>query len=312
MLRCFGIFMLCCIAALKAHGIEFTLRTINGDALLQKSPLLLEMGLVLNEQERETIRAVWVEFDDVAFRIAADSDYFVDKSEKRQWLSPSNKSWRAEFSQSGEARTLLTFGIWHSTDLPPGKYDVTCEIRRIHEFGHDTVLGTERKLLPPTKLTFSISILPRNDSALREEYAALLARARSEKGGRDSVDARRVAVDQLVFTDDPIALDYRLRLLAGDVTMRNEWFSDCTATELVTILSASDDVSVATGLVEVLKELEARTDIQPFVQNVLRGLVLWGIHEMHENGNADVRAATEAIVSAHERPRDPRPVPGLD
>ncbi|HRI87565.1 MAG TPA: hypothetical protein PK869_04845 [Candidatus Hydrogenedentes bacterium] len=173
---------------------------------------------------------------------------------------------------------------------------------------------TDTSLPREARLEFSFKIMQPNAQAVAEKYDSLLSSAKAGLADAKDLDERSLALDKLLYCREPIALKYQLRLLAGDVPAISPVLTECRITDLIGYLLQSENAEVANGLVEVFNELsQQEKPVESSFRQFLSNAVLWAIHELNSSSsNPNVIAATDAIVISHEKPRDPRPVPGLD
>jgi len=95
--------------------------------------------------------------------------------------------------------------------------------------------------------------------------------------------------------------------------MSNTDLMYCHLIDMVMFFIEGNRQEAAEGLIDEFLDLQDESrPMEKWKRRSLSDIILWAIHEMHARGKPEVVEATEAIVSAYEKPRDPRPVPGLD
>lgn len=221
--------------------------------------------------------------------------------------------WLADLRKKKEAEKRLVFEEWCSTSLPPGEYRISFEVSKISVVPAGKAVSENQVFTPSMRLEFPLTVLSRNDGAVRREFAALLETDRQPTTTPEDRLKRAHAVELIAYARSTAALPYQIALLSGDVPMLDGLFIKCHAIDLALHLIECGSREEALGLVRAFSVLNAdESAVGPVERDVLSRVVLWAIHELHARGNPEVVEATEAIVSAYEKPRDPRPVPGLD
>lgn len=159
---------------------------------------------------------------------------------------------------------------------------------------------------PPLRLRFPITVRNSDDETVRGVYQKLLADASTPIGDTEHQAAISRAVESLVYSDEPLALQSQLELLSGGVEMWSTTFKICHSVDLVVNLIDRNTPEVAEGLLKVLEKLEAgKCPVRLDTREVLSEVIVWAIHEMHERGDPEVVAITEPIVQSYPKPADP-------
>lgn len=260
----------------------------------------------------ESIRAAFVENDDIHIRVMGPGGAVVTESKKRGWRCTASPRhvWYARFRGGPvvETRRYLAFNEWCSTDLPAGRYTVEIALLRLGPLEVGQTTFGMRELDPPPTFSLPLTVHKRNDNATAEEFERLLAEASKPMGGAGHEKHKETAraVELIVYSRDPLALPAQLELLSGRIKMWSTTFVTCHAVDLLLNLINRNSPEVAKGLVKAHEDLYfVKYPFESSSRYLLMDLVVWAIHELHAKGDPEVAAHTAPFVQSHPKTVDP-------
>lgn len=296
----------CC----NTFGITIDVAQVEG-SIYPQEPLHLKIIVQQDEIADNDVRRLYIEHENIEILISGETESQESASlPSGLCRSTSNHYFRASLEDGRDSLQVITVNKWCSTELPAGNYTLTCKIHKFETFSGGQGVGVVTKHNPPIAWKFKVCILDANNILVRRRYHDLLLFAADSA---NNVAERQTAVDSIVYANARLALDSQLDILRGRIQVRAGVLDECHLADLINYLVRQNSANVASGLLQVFWELESQSEKADFVrQKRFHEYVLWAIHAMHSGDNLKVRQLTKEVVERYPRPRDPRPVPGLD
>lgn len=214
----------------------------------------------------------------------------------------SSTGWKGDNGRPGER----VFHKWCNTGLPPGEYNVICELAGISlPESPGSSVSRNVPITPPARWCIPLTVTERDPSKIQQAYEGWLDLALGHWSKAGNPIRQHHATEMVVYGEGELALPFKLRLIR-ETDMLLQWRLETGhLLDIFSEIIALDNPEVVEELIEIIR---AGTVRDKYMTDVL----VWGIHEMHDQGDEAIKAVTADFVQTHPRPRDPRPVPGLD
>ena len=209
---------------------------------------------------------------------------------------------------------------WFSSMLPPGNYVAVFSFEWIQYYrgAYGKRHHESERYSPPKTVQVPFTVRPPDTKALRTSFDELLQRIEQPAPeGKAEGAYKRPAIDAIVYSRHPVALDYQIALLRRywrkDSPLWNTGYVDDERARPNDIMTAyTIDIGryfISTQSAEVAKAVvalasETQHDEDSFFHREPRYLN-WIIYSLWDSQKQDVVAATREYVSEHPRQRPP-------
>ena len=252
--------------------------------------------------------SLWVENDDLQVIVQDIHGKVVVKSAPRAWRAPNSlrHMWNAGLEIEPVCTKALVFHEWCGTEPPPGQYNIICLLPRVGLTKPGGNRASYVNLSPPAKWRFPLEVRGEDAEAVRASYQHWLDAALGEASASGTASERVHASEMITYARGDAALPFQFALLKNARRLvYNSFDEDVRVLDTVLAFIDMKRPDVARKMANLVEEDE---DLKPRVRDIL----IWALHEMHDRGGPEIAQATAEAVKKYPRPRDPRPVAGLD